>query len=82
MEFSKDKMELSRKKKVEEEIKKTGQRVNLSNEKMVEITVSAREDGDNEMWKVIQGVWVEMLCFSAGRCRGHLHATSLCKGGE
>jgi len=34
------------------------------------------------MWRVIQGVWVEMLCFSAGRCRGYLHAKSLGKGGE
>jgi hypothetical protein len=37
------------------------------------------EDG---MWVVIQGVWVEMLCFSAGRCRGYLHAKSLGTGGE
>ncbi|CAD6256668.1 unnamed protein product [Miscanthus lutarioriparius] len=28
------------------------------------------------------GVWVEMLCFSAGRCRGYLHAKSLGMGGE
>ncbi|CAO2144487.1 unnamed protein product [Urochloa humidicola] len=35
-----------------------------------------------KMWRVIQGVWVEMLCFSAGRCRGYLHAKSLGKGGE
>ncbi|KAL6659171.1 hypothetical protein ACP70R_003211 [Stipagrostis hirtigluma subsp. patula] len=33
-------------------------------------------------WKVIQGVWVEMLCFSASRCRGYLHAKSLGMGGE
>ncbi|RLM69338.1 hypothetical protein C2845_PM17G11840 [Panicum miliaceum] len=85
MEFSKNKMEESRKKKVmevEEESKKTGQPVNLSKEKMGEIMISAGKDGDDEMWKVIQGVWVEMLCFSAGRCRGYLHATSLGKGGE
>uniref|UniRef100_A0ACD5XCN1 Uncharacterized protein n=1 Tax=Avena sativa TaxID=4498 RepID=A0ACD5XCN1_AVESA len=36
----------------------------------------------NKMWKVIQGVWVEMLCFSAGRCRGYLHAKSIGSGGE
>jgi hypothetical protein len=29
------------------------------------------------MWEVIQGVWVEMLCYSASRCRGYLHAKSL-----
>jgi hypothetical protein len=38
-------------------------------------------DDDDKMWKVIRGVWVEMLCFSAGRCRGYLHAKSLCAGG-
>ncbi|XBI84850.1 hypothetical protein VPH35_093073 [Triticum aestivum] len=37
---------------------------------------------ENKMWEVIQGVWVEMLCFSAGRCRGYLHAKSLGTGGE
>ncbi|RCV30066.1 hypothetical protein SETIT_6G064300v2 [Setaria italica] len=37
---------------------------------------------DAKMWEVIRGVWVEMLCFSAGRCRGYLHAKSLCIGGE
>ncbi|XP_066342008.1 uncharacterized protein [Miscanthus floridulus] len=39
-------------------------------------------EGEEKMWRVIQGVWVEMLCFSAGRCRGFLHAKSLGKGGE
>jgi hypothetical protein len=34
------------------------------------------------MWEVIEGVWVEMICFSAGRCRGFLHAKSLGSGGE
>ncbi|KAL6601570.1 hypothetical protein ACP70R_044790 [Stipagrostis hirtigluma subsp. patula] len=38
-------------------------------------------DGE-KMWKVIEGVWVEMLCFSAGRCRGYLHGKSLGDGGE
>ncbi|OEL29114.1 hypothetical protein BAE44_0009866 [Dichanthelium oligosanthes] len=33
-------------------------------------------------WRIIRGVWVEMLCFSAGRCRGYLHAKGLGKGGE
>jgi hypothetical protein len=27
-------------------------------------------------------VWVEMLCFSASRCRGYLHAKSMGSGGE
>ncbi|RLN27773.1 hypothetical protein C2845_PM05G12690 [Panicum miliaceum] len=38
--------------------------------------------GDDKMWEVIQGVWVEMLCFSASRCRGYLHAKALGSGGE
>ncbi|KAL6857001.1 hypothetical protein ACP4OV_018383 [Aristida adscensionis] len=38
--------------------------------------------GEGKMWDVIKGVWVEMLCFSAGRCRGFLHAKSLGYGGE
>ncbi|RLM70250.1 uncharacterized protein C2845_PM17G11720 [Panicum miliaceum] len=40
------------------------------------------DDDEDKMWRVIQGVWVEMLCFSAGRCRGYLHAKSLGSGGE
>uniref|UniRef100_A0A0D9XHR8 DUF4220 domain-containing protein n=1 Tax=Leersia perrieri TaxID=77586 RepID=A0A0D9XHR8_9ORYZ len=38
--------------------------------------------GDEKMWEVIKGVWVEMLCFCASRCRGYLHAKSLGAGGE
>jgi hypothetical protein len=38
--------------------------------------------GDEKMWEVIKAVWIEMLCFSAGRCRGYLHAKSLGSGGE
>ncbi|KAL6592038.1 hypothetical protein ACP70R_049624 [Stipagrostis hirtigluma subsp. patula] len=38
--------------------------------------------GEEERWKVIQGVWVEMLCYSAGRCRGYLHAKSMGEGTE
>lgn len=37
---------------------------------------------EEKMLRVVQGVWVEMLCFSAGRCRGYLHAKNLGKGGE
>lgn len=33
-------------------------------------------------WDIIRGVWIEMLCFSASRCRGYLHAKSLGSGGE
>lgn len=35
-----------------------------------------------KVWRVVQGVWVEMLCFSAGRCRGYLHAKSMGSGGQ
>jgi hypothetical protein len=34
------------------------------------------------MWEVIQGVWIEMRCFSSSRCRGYLHAKNLSSGGE
>ncbi|EEC67874.1 hypothetical protein OsI_35508 [Oryza sativa Indica Group] len=37
---------------------------------------------EKKMWEIIKGVWIEMLCFSAGRCRGYLHAKSLGTGGE
>ncbi|CAN6242230.1 unnamed protein product [Urochloa humidicola] len=37
---------------------------------------------EEKMWTVIQGVWVEMLCFSASRCKGYLHAKALGTGGE
>lgn len=37
---------------------------------------------EDERWQVIQGVWVEMLCFSASRCRGYLHAKSMGDGVE
>jgi hypothetical protein len=37
---------------------------------------------DKERWTVIQSMWVEMLCYSAARCRGYLHAKSLGEGGE
>nr|CAB3492173.1 unnamed protein product [Digitaria exilis] len=39
-------------------------------------------EGEEKMWRVIRGVWVEMLSFSASRCRGYLHAKSLGTGGE
>ncbi|KAJ1254609.1 hypothetical protein BS78_K025500 [Paspalum vaginatum] len=45
-------------------------------------TVMVGAEGEKKMWELIQGVWVEMICFSAGRCHGYLHAKSLGKGGE
>ncbi|CAO2189451.1 unnamed protein product [Urochloa humidicola] len=51
-------------------------------EGLMQLPGGAGDVEGNKMWKVIQGVWVEMLCFSAGRCRGYLHAKSLAYGGE
>ena len=39
-------------------------------------------EDEEERWKVIQGVWVEMLCCSASSCRGYLHAKSMGEGWE
>ena len=39
-------------------------------------------NNNTEMWEVIQGVWVEMLCYSASISRGYLHAKSLGHGVE
>uniref|UniRef100_A0A0D3HB43 DUF4220 domain-containing protein n=1 Tax=Oryza barthii TaxID=65489 RepID=A0A0D3HB43_9ORYZ len=44
--------------------------------------ILGNEPRDEKMWKVIKGVWMEMLCFSASRCRGYLHAKSLGTGWE
>ncbi|WVZ51218.1 LOW QUALITY PROTEIN: hypothetical protein U9M48_002380 [Paspalum notatum var. saurae] len=38
--------------------------------------------GDEKAWQVIRGIWTEVLCFSAVRCRGFFHAKSLESGGE
>ncbi|TVU25070.1 hypothetical protein EJB05_27549, partial [Eragrostis curvula] len=72
------------KKKGKEEQKKEKKEVERKTEKVKEkqLMLRAKKAGDDKMWAVIQGVWVEMLCFSAGRCRGYLHAKSLGKGGE
>nr|CAB3483866.1 unnamed protein product [Digitaria exilis] len=42
----------------------------------------SRKASEEGMWQVIEKVWVEMLCFSASRCRGYLHAKPLGTGGE
>ncbi|RLN33709.1 hypothetical protein C2845_PM03G06220 [Panicum miliaceum] len=42
--------------------------------KVAEELMELQED---KRWKVIQGVWVEMLCCSASSCRGYLHAKSM-----
>jgi hypothetical protein len=48
--------------------------------KLAEALIGLNDEG--KMWEVIQGVWVEMLCYSASRCRGYEHAKSLAHGGE
>ncbi|CAL4980603.1 unnamed protein product [Urochloa decumbens] len=50
--------------------------------KLASLVMRCSDMDEEKMWRVIQGVWVEMLCFSAGRCRGYLHAKSLGTGGE
>ncbi|CAO2149332.1 unnamed protein product [Urochloa humidicola] len=60
-----------------EKVKKKAEEV-----KKKQLVIRAKKQGEDKMWAVIQGVWVEMLCFSAGRCRGYLHAKSLARGGE
>ena len=43
-----------------------------------ELVKKLKEKNDEaKLWRVIQGVWVEMLCFSAGRSRGYLHAKNI-----
>ncbi|CAN6270554.1 unnamed protein product [Urochloa humidicola] len=37
---------------------------------------------EKAMWDMVQGVWVEMLCYSASRCHGYMHARSIGEGGE
>ncbi|CAO2149313.1 unnamed protein product [Urochloa humidicola] len=78
--LAEDLMEFGRKKKVDglQEEMVNGE---TSKGKKSEPREQAKEE-DERMWGVIQGVWVEMLCFSAGRCRGYLHAKSLSNGGE
>jgi len=49
--------------------------------KVVKELMELLED-EEERWKVIQGVWVEMLCSSASSCRGYLHAKSMGEGVE
>jgi hypothetical protein len=49
---------------------------------VAEELMDSHQGNEEKMWTVIQGVWVEMLCFSAGRCKGYLHAKSLGTGGE
>lgn len=43
---------------------------------------SLQEKGNQEKWKIIGEVWVEMLAYAATHCRGNHHAQQLRKGGE
>lgn len=46
------------------------------------LTEALMEVQENDRWQLILSVWLEMLCYSASRCRGYLHAKSLGEGGE
>ncbi|XP_073005627.1 uncharacterized protein [Typha latifolia] len=37
---------------------------------------------EDKRWKLMSGVWVEMLCFAATHCREYIHAKQLSDGGE
>ncbi|XP_030538937.1 uncharacterized protein LOC115747043 isoform X2 [Rhodamnia argentea] len=37
---------------------------------------------EQDKWTIISGVWVEMLCYAASKCKGSYHAQQLRRGGE
>lgn len=37
---------------------------------------------EERRWQLMAAVWVEMLCYSAGKCSGNAHARQLSQGGE
>uniref|UniRef100_K3Z2E7 DUF4220 domain-containing protein n=2 Tax=Setaria italica TaxID=4555 RepID=K3Z2E7_SETIT len=45
-------------------------------------TLMALNNDVGLMWKVVLGVWLEMLTFAAGKCRGSTHVRKLNHGGE
>ncbi|KAK3119270.1 hypothetical protein QOZ80_9BG0717060 [Eleusine coracana subsp. coracana] len=46
---------------------------------LLELEGAATEE---KRWRLVASVWVEMLCYAAGKCSGNAHARQLSQGGE
>ncbi|XP_024967459.1 uncharacterized protein LOC112507218 [Cynara cardunculus var. scolymus] len=46
------------------------------------LALGLRDMERGQMWKVVSQVWIEMLAYTAGQCRGFHHSQQLGRGGE